>query len=549
MVTVGISLRMVRDELFATMTDTQQCLEQFLEERDSSVLLQRAVTNLQQVKGILSLIELTGAKLLAQEMQELAMDIPAGADHDCDVHLTAINNALHVLHRYLEQLEANWIEMPELLLPAINKLRSANQRPQLPESYFFSVHLSFKRPEGHSLNAQKNPELLRRLRQMYQLGLLSVIRDERLSSSYGMMRRALERLDSMLGTEQNTVLWVAAAALESMEDGKLLAKKCRKQLFARVDREIRLSLNNTEHAAPRGLIKELLYLIALAQTKGVLAKQVHEAASLPSLPYTDHMLADEYQRLSGPGSNVLQSLFVAIQEELVSVKEALDLIERGTASEAQFSVLHLTVPKLEKILAMIGLTSASNNLKYYLNIVLSWHAAEDVDREELVKLADALIYVEGQVAGMERGFTGIEQESEAEAFARNQLMEARVIVTDESKTGLGLTKRAITAYIESAGEREHLGNIDVILTNVRGGLQFIGEERAARLINACNLFIQNRLLKAPDMPMQQTLESLADALTSLEYYLEGGSLLHRKDDSEILDLAEQSVQALGLQID
>lgn len=549
MVTGAASLGMVRDELFATMADTQQCLEQFLEERDSGVLLQRAVTNLQQIKGILSLIELTGAELLAQEMQTLAMDIPAGADQDCNVHLTAINNALHVLRRYLEQLEANWIEMPELLLPAINDLRSANQQPFLPESYFFSSRLNFERPANAApLNTDVTPELARRLRQMYQIGLLSLLRDERLSTSYGMMKRALQRLDGFVKVQNGNLFWIAAAAFESMDDGKLLLKKSRKQLFSRLDREIRLTLANGGYSTPRGLIKDLLYLVALANTSGPLATQVREAASLPTLPYTDHMLADEYQRLSGPGTNVLQSLFIAIQEELASVKDALDLIERGTASEEQFTTLHVTVAKLEKILAMIGLTSASNNLKYHLGIVLGWHGPEDVNREALIKLADAIIYVEGQVAGMERGHAGSGEESEAEAFARHQLMEARIVVTEEAKAGLSLTKRAITSYFESSGERGHLDNIPVTLTNVRGGLQFIGEERAARLIAACNDFIQNRLINALDMPLEQTLESLADALTSLEYYLEGGSLLLRRDDGEILDLAEQSIQALGVQV-
>ena len=76
MATGASSLGVVREELFATMTETQQNLERFLEERDSGTLLQRSVHNLQQVKGILSLIGLTGAEMLAQEMQTLATASP-----------------------------------------------------------------------------------------------------------------------------------------------------------------------------------------------------------------------------------------------------------------------------------------------------------------------------------------------------------------------------------------------------------------------------------------------------------------------------------------
>lgn len=550
MVTGATSLGMVRDELFATMADTQQCLEQFLEERDSGVLLQQAVTNLQQIKGILAVIELAGAELLAQEMQSLAMDIPAGADEERNEQFTAINNALYVLRRYLEQLEANWIEMPELLLPAINKLRLAGQQPRLPESFFFSAKLNFSRPVPlQKQQVDDLPSLTRRLRQMYQVGLLSLLRDERVSSSLDLMCRAMQRLDSVNPKpEENLLFWIAAAALESINDSKLIISQGRKLLLSRLDREIKMHLANGGHSTPRGQIKDLLYLIALANSSGVLAEQVKQAANLPELPFTDHMLTDEYERLSGPGTNVMRSLSVAIQEELSQVKDALDLVERGTANDEVFSSMHVTLAKLEKTLAMIGLTTASNSLKNHLTQVIGWHSLEDVNRENLVKLADSVIYVEGLVAGLEQGRAEPAELSEADVFAQHQLTEARIVVTEEAKAGLSMTKRAITSYFESSGERGHLENIPIVLYNVRGGLLFIDETRAASLVQACADYIKTNMLDSMDMPMEQALESLADALTSLEYYLEGGFLLQRKEEREVLDLAAESIEALGVQV-
>lgn len=197
MVTGATSLSMVRDELFATMAETQQYLEQFLEARDNGVLLQNAVSNLQQIKGILSLVELTGAELLAEETRALAMDIPAGATDDRNHQLTAINNALHVLRSYLEQLEAHWVEMPELLLPAINKLRIAGKQTPLPESFFFAARLDVQRPLLPSSTAGTTDVLLqaRRLRHMYQVGLLGFIREENIQASLRLMMRAMQRLD------------------------------------------------------------------------------------------------------------------------------------------------------------------------------------------------------------------------------------------------------------------------------------------------------------------------------------------------------------------
>lgn len=125
----------MRDELFATMEEAELSLEQFIAERNNGSLLQQAVEYLQQIRGTLNLIELAGAELLAQEVLEQATDIPEGAGEERDVQLSALNNALHVLRRYLENVEMHRQELPELLLPAINDLRAAGSQPPLPESF------------------------------------------------------------------------------------------------------------------------------------------------------------------------------------------------------------------------------------------------------------------------------------------------------------------------------------------------------------------------------------------------------------------------------
>ncbi|MGE1929737.1 ferrous iron transporter B, partial [Pseudomonas aeruginosa] len=107
MVTGATSLSLVRDELFATMEQAEQGLEQFIAERQNGSLLQHAVECLQQIRGTLNLIELAGAELLAQEALQLATDIPTGVSEERDGQLAALGNALYVLRRYLENVEAN----------------------------------------------------------------------------------------------------------------------------------------------------------------------------------------------------------------------------------------------------------------------------------------------------------------------------------------------------------------------------------------------------------------------------------------------------------
>lgn len=558
MVTGATSLGLVRDELFATMEEAEQSLEHFIIDRNNGGLLQQAVENLKQVRGTLNLIELTGAELLAQEILQLATDIPVGAGEDRDVQLAALSNALYVLRRYLESVDASRQEIPELLLPAINALRQACAQPALPESFFFSVRLDHARPavDVPARSGAAPVAEARRLRQMYQVGLLGFIREENLPASLKLMSRALTRLDHLfIESPASRLCWIGSAALESQLDGQLLPRKSRKQLFSRLDRELKQVLGNPAYEAPRSLLKELLYVVALADTQGPIASQVRQVFSLSSLPFTDHLLEEESQRLAGPGQAVMRSLSSAIREELASLKDLLDLIERGTAQAEAYSNLHNLLGKMAKTLGMVGLSSAASTLQTQLGDVSAWSLEHAPEAHVIQRLADAVLYVESMVASLERGDRRDTKPQvarpgmEAEAFANHQLTEARIVVIDEATAGLALAKRAITAYLESNGEKLHLANVPFSLQAVRGGLRFLEQERAADLIGACADFIQKQMLESNQMPPEQLLETLADALTSLEYYLEGGAVL-RRDDSRVsvLDLASESVRALGMPV-
>ncbi|MEO4048978.1 ferrous iron transporter B [Pseudomonas sp. CAU 1711] len=554
MVTGATSLSLVRDELFTTMEETEQSLEQFIAERNNGSLLQQAVENLQQVRGTLNLIELAGAELLAQEVLQQATDIPAGAGEERDGQLAALSNALYVLRRYLENVDAHRQEMPELLLPAINDLRQAGAQPPLPESFFFSVRLDQPRPAG--VPAPASPTDVRRLRQMYQIGLLGLLREDNVQAGLKLMLRALVRLAGVfVDKPAGRLYWVGAAAVESQLDGQLLPRKARKQLFSRLDREIRMALGgNGNYEAPRSLLKELLYLVSLADSRGPHASMVRDAFGLAPLPFTDHMLDEEYRRLSGPGQGVMRSLSTAIREELIGVKDLLDLIERGTVQPESFGSLHAQLGKLAKTLGMVGLSSAANALQVQLAVVGGWSENNLPQSDELHRLAEAVLYVESMVASLERGEQRNQRSSqsqpgdEGEAFAAHQLTEARIVVIDEAQGGLALAKRAITSYLEASGDRMHLANVPISLQAVRGGLWFLGQERAAKLIGLCADYIQAQMIDARQMPSEQMLETLADALSSLEYYLEGGAVLRPETTPSVLDLAEESVRALGLSV-
>ena len=559
MVTGATSLSLVRDELFATMEQAEQGLEQFIAERQNGSLLQHAVECLQQIRGTLNLIELAGAELLAQEALQLATDIPTGVSEERDGQLAALGNALYVLRRYLENVEANRQEIPELLLPAINEVRCAAGQPALPESFFFSARLDIPRPPStaidHLPSEAELGEESRRMRHMYQIGLLGLIREQNLYPSLKLMGRALARLDSLHGgVARSRLCWIGAAAIESIVDGQLLPRKSRKQLFSRIDREqaiadrpgLRGAAPSAQGTAlPGGAVRRPGPAFARGpRTAWAGAAAVHRppAGRGIAAPVRPRPVGDAFAVHGDPrGTRRGQDM--------------LDLIERGVAQPDSLTNLHAQLGKLSKTLGMVGLNSAGTALQTQLPTVAAWAASGVADSPPaLLRLADAVLYVESMVGNLERGErriirpTPAEPGQEADAFAVHQLAEARIVVIEEAKAGLALAKRAITAYLESNGDKLNLANVPASLQAVRGGLWFLGQERAALLVGGCADYIQQRMIETAQMPSEQMLETLADALTSLEYYLEGGAVLRPQGQPDVLDLASASVKALGLPV-
>ncbi|MEJ6655070.1 MAG: ferrous iron transporter B, partial [Pseudomonas sp.] len=354
MLTGATSLDLVRDELFASVTGVENLLQQFLEERQNGSLLQQAIEGLQQLRGTLNLIELSGAALLLEEMIALATDIPVHDGEGRNAPLTALCNSLFQLQRYLHLCRQQGAERPELLLPTINDLRSHRAgTPPLPESHFYP--LALQRVPMALRDGARQPldsKSFVRLRQMYQLGLLGIIRDERPAAGISLMQRALQRWETRLDDRAATLCWVASATLEAVESVPLILTPERKRLYSRLDREIkRLAGGQPDAGTAPQLLRELLYLVALGDSGCVLCEEVRRAVNLPDPGYTEAALQQAFASLSGPGADVMRSVADALHEEISTIKDLLDLLARNAGdAEQSLDTLDVALQRLWKTL-------------------------------------------------------------------------------------------------------------------------------------------------------------------------------------------------------
>ncbi|MBQ0742677.1 MAG: ferrous iron transporter B [Pseudomonas sp.] len=533
------------------MGEVEDLLQQFLEDRHNGSLLQQAIEGLQQLRGTLTLIELRGAALLLAEMIALATDIPEHDGTDRNEPLSALCDSLFLLERYLQQCRHQGFERPELLLPTINQLRANRPGvPALSDSHFYSLTaeslpLTLR---GQQEQQPLDARTFNRLRQMYQLGLLGMIRDDGLAASAPLMQRALVRWQSTLDPSAATLCWVAAAALEAIEKTPLQLSSPRKRLFSQLDREIKKRAVRQPSPAPANnpeLLRELAFLVALGDASCERCEEVKAALRLPDTGYTELELQSSFHRLRGPGVDVMRSVAEALREELTAIKDLLDLLARNAGDpEQSLETLGGALQRLWKTLSMLDLPEAAAAIEAAAEQLSSWKSA---DIEVLEQIADAVLMAETAVNRLdERGSDvgPVPGSVPGDSKEPVELKEARIVLIEESQAGLSLAKRAITAYMESGNDIMHLMNVPSTLETVRGGLIFLGMTRAASIINLSGRFIQEVMLERRDVPKAQQLEVLADALTSIEFYLESAER-SAVATTDVLTLAEESLAELG----
>lgn len=549
MLTGATSLDLVRDELFASIGEVENLLQQFLEDRHNGSLLQQSIEGLQQLRGTFDLIEMKGAALLLSEMVALATDVPEHDGTERNAPLSALCDSLFLLERYLEQCRHAGTERPELLLPTINDLRKhRSEAAPLTESYFYpldSATLPLAVRPGASDPLDRR--VFNRLRQMYQLGLLGLIRDDGIAASTPLMQRALQRWEAHLESQAATLCWVASAAIEAVEETPLHLTLSRKRLFAQVDRELKKQMaQDSAGAATRALLRELLYLVAMAGPTSQRCAEVKAAFRLPDAGHTEQELSQAFDRLRGPGVDVMRSVAEALREEVSAIKDLLDLLARNAGdAEQSLETLSGALQRLWKTLSMLDLTDISESIRRSAARLERWQPGDQIALEQV---ADAVLEAETAVnrldgQGETRGGAG----EGAEAHEPVELKEARIVLIEESQAGLALAKRSVTAYMESGNDAMHLMNVPASLETVRGGLIFLGMTRAASIIHLAARFIQESMLERKEVPQPQQLEVLADALTGIEFYLESAER-SSVATADVLTLAEDSLAELGYSI-
>lgn len=560
------SLALIREELDATLQRAAGEFEAWLLDNQNRGAIENCAADIGQIAGTLRLIQFEAAALLADEMavtvRAMAGAEPGAGAPAAEALAGTLSHAFFLLPRFVEFVAGRQSVPPILIIAYVNELRVARRQPLVPE-YHFEQRLLPLTPTITLPGADTpNRAVLERLRQMYQVGLLAILRQQNRASNLQLLARASARFADLAPAASGAGFWhLAAAATDCLAREALALDLNRRRTLGLVERMMARYLKGGEEALAAalddGVRRELVHMLALSPYREGRVRTVIDAFDIPALRPDDRELGVLREALRGPGLEAIDSVVRVLKEELRNAKDILEIAaqNQGIAAE-ELTPLRDTLIRVADTLRVVNLRAPGEVLREQLRFVDTWAEHKNgVPPEQFLAVADAVLFIESSLAGLYRheiNSNDLEQITDSarkQIVADNQLAEAARIVIEEAQAAIALAKRAITAYVESDFDTIHIANVAVTLNTVRGGMYILEHGRAAAILQGCIAFVENHCRgQTQNTPRQQLLETLADALISLEYYLTELAA-RRTPDRKILDVAQESLAALGFAVE
>ncbi|HEX3122676.1 MAG TPA: Hpt domain-containing protein, partial [Rhodanobacteraceae bacterium] len=554
------TLNWVKQELDETLNQARQALEAYVDDPADTSLMRFCATYLHQVQGTLRMVELYGAAMVVDEMEHVAQGLLDGSIKGQDETYSVLMRGIVQLPDYLERLQGGHKDIPIVLLPLLNDLRATRGEKLLTESALFSPDLSAALPQAAAGAAAALPVIeLRaqgaRLRTAFQLSLLRWIRDDSAADQLDRLIDVLDRVRKLCaGEEARRLWWVATGVLESVRSGSLEASAAVKLLFGKIDRQIKRLVDGgeAEFAAdpPRELTKNLLYYVAHATAAGPRAAEIARVYRLDTLLPTEREVEHAKGSISGHNRALLDTVSTAIKDDLLRVKEALDIFLRAqSADPGDLAAQGEVLDRVGDTLGMLGLGVPRRVVTEQRQIIGDIASkTRNADETTLLDVAGALLYVEASLDDHIDRLGGEEPQSE-DAAVQMELPKAEVrkildALMKEASVNIAQAKQDIVAFIESPWDHAKVEQIPRLLEEISGALRMLDLTEPAGLMTAIVRFVEVELLRHRRVPTVEQMDKLADALASIEYFMEA-TREQRGGRDNILDVTRTSLESLG----
>ena len=554
------SFELVNRELASTLDNARRELEEYVDGNSERGALLRTADLLHLARGALKIVEIHGAALLAEEMEQTCRALAEPGDHENgEQALEALTRAMVQLPAYLERVLGGGKDVALVLLPLLNELRQARDKPSLSEGTLvllnagpFERHLEVRAGRPQPEIARGFEKAAQRLRPAFQTALLGWIKGKDVERHLDELLRVSLGLERAAVTDQVKQLWtVMSAVLTAIRAGGLEATVTLKRLIGQADRQLKRLIDGGEsalvNAPPIDLINGLLYYGARATSDDPRIQKLRETYGLAEMQPGEEQIEQASEGLAGPSVKLMRTVAQAIKEDLGTVKDVLDIFVRTGMQDIEKVGPQLDLlKKIGDTLGVLGLEKARVKIQretQELGGIVASNKA--VDRAVLERIAATLLEVED---ALDRELVSAvmpgESESPAgEAAPDTQQRHVTQAVMGECIVNLAKVKESVIQLVDQRGDARALDQVKPQLRGIVAGLLMLDKTKALQVVERIGGVVTTRLAPSGAAFKPEHLERLADAIVSVEYYMETVSA-GRSDPWYMLENAQRCLDLL-----
>ena len=524
-------LSWVIGEIREALTRSRVALGEALVQPDAetrSTTLRHAKTYLHQAHGALQIVDVDGVVIITETVEDLFDRFESGQRELSDDSVQAIGHAYQALVEYLEELLAGLPHQPVRLFPYYRALLQVRGAERIHPADLFFPNLAI-RPQLPPATQTLTRDEYVALRKRFERALLMFLKSGDAGSAAG-MRDIVQRVECAQATPQvRGFWWVMHGFADAVAAGQVPGELYVKQLFARINLQIRRLGEGSSSIAER-LLRDALFFIARAEQPSALVQQIRAAYQL------DGAVPSDYEK-KRYGQIDAQSLTTA-KEKLSQAKNLWNRIAGGDASVAQAFESE-----------MAGLADAGGNLnapplaKLLRELSgIARHAAHSRPGDSLsLEIATSLLFVENalqQIGHLSDDFaeradaltTRLLSAVAGEPVAQSaqwlddmsreaQQRQTMAALSTELQSSLRQVEKQLDEYFRDPQRRDGLADIDSILYQISGALSVLDQQDAVRAVQHTQHAVR-RFIEADDLPDVKEFEQVAQNVGALSFFIE-----------------------------
>ena len=518
-------LKWVKGEIVTSLERIRDQVERCGQDPSPEPALSVAITGLTETRGVLLALQLHGAARLVDELRQSCEQLAAGSIDSSGDAVEALALALIQLPDHLDRIDSKKGESTLSLLPAINDVRASRGDPLLSAAELLvprSVLAIDQAPSAESL--EQTALLVRKARPHLYQHLLEWLRGQDPNVGLRHLARLFNQLHRFLGEGPLSDLFRGAEQLvNGLLGGAVATRPNHRKLIGELD-EVLKPLTRDPPLWPAQQIErilcELIACLAEDDLDPSLAAELSAAyGGAADLGAAQPATSPEPE---APGGDVLATLAARIREALDPIEARLDQFVRlgRFQSTAWMADFHPQLVALADELDTVNCAELARCLAQQGETLAAIGRGElPPEEDRLLALAADMLAVQAAVATLEATRNPVRAQAALKGVDRDELAATTL---REATTELNRAKQAIDDGTEKeGGDLQRLSEVPALLLGTAGALKILGQPAAAELLdNLVNQWDQ-RYLEPALIPTQAELGPLAEALSSIELFIDG----------------------------